>query len=104
MKNESGIRPIEDRILIRVHEVEEKTEGGILIPEKYRDRKEMQQMEAVVVELGPLVFHDYADDEEIPIEAGDTIVMAKYAGLLYTGDDKKAYRIVGLKDIVGVKK
>lgn len=103
VENVSGIRPIEDRILIKVEKVETVTAGGIILPDDIRERKEMQQMTAEVVEIGPLTFEDYADGEPRPLKAGDTIVMAKYAGLLYTGDDKEEYRMIGLKDIVGVK-
>lgn len=102
--NKSGITPIEDRVLIKVKETEEKTSGGVLLPGGYTERMEMAEMVATVIEVGPLVFDDYPEGEPHPVKAGDVVVMAKYAGLLYTGDDGDKYRIVGMKDIVGVKK
>ena len=112
--NNSGIRPIEERILVRVKSAGRKvdgdtrTKGGIIIPGQAADRQEKAEMIATVIEVGRDVWADSKilgrDAEFVPeFVAGDTVVMTKYAGLLYTGEDEKEYRIVGLKDIVGVK-
>jgi chaperonin GroES len=97
--NESGITPIGDRAVIKVKETETKTPGGIIILEKYKDKKDMAQLEATLLESG-----ETADMKlEVWPETGDTVLITKYAGLLYTRNDIE-YRLVRGEDIVGMIK
>lgn len=99
--NESGITPLGDRCLIRVHSVEERTQGGIIIPDEYRDKKQMAQLTATLLENGEIA------DQKLDLwpEPGDTVVISKYAGIVYKDEDTDVeYRIVNCDDIVGVMK
>jgi len=97
--NESGITPIGDRAVIRVKEIETKTSGGIILLEQYKDKEDMAQLEATLLECG-----ETADMElEVWPQAGDTVLITKYAGLLYTRNDIE-YRLVRGEDIVGMIK
>ena len=97
--NESGITPIGDRAVIRVREAEIKTSGGIILPEEYKDKKDMAQLEATLLESGETA------DMELGIwpQVGDTVLITKYAGLLYTRNGIE-YRLVRGEDIVGMIK
>ena len=97
-ENTSGIRPLGDRIVVKVQRLEKVTKGGIILPEEYADKKEMAQLEAVVMENGETA------DQQLDYwpNPGDKVLITKYAGLLYTGKDGQEYRVVRCDDIVGV--
>ena len=98
--NTSGITPLGDRIVVKIKREEKKTKGGIILPDEYADKKEMAQLEAIVMESGETA------DQMLDVwpEPGDRVLITKYAGLLYTGEDGEQYRIVRCDDIVGVLK
>ncbi|NQT58546.1 MAG: co-chaperone GroES [Bacteroidetes bacterium] len=62
------IKPLSDRVLVKVEEVEEKTASGIFIPQTAQEKTQI----ASVIEIG--------DDEEIKVKIGDKIMYDKYAG------------------------
>ncbi len=102
--NKSGMRPIAFRILVKLPSAEEITKGGIIIPQKTADREKKGGMEAEVIEIGPSVWEDYDElGEAHEFEVGDTIVMPRYSGTMFDAIDGVDYRMVELKDIVGVK-
>jgi len=95
MINPSGITPIFDRVLILPLQVVEKTEWGFqLNTEEASEREQLANTTGQIVALG----------EEIPagiVAVGDKVIFAKYAGLMYTGKDKKGYRMVNYDDLTG---
>lgn len=95
----SEIIPLEDRAVLKVNKMAETTTGGIIIPQEYLERLDMAQLEAEVVALGEFCFQDCTVKPEI----GDTVLIAKYAGLLYAMDGEE-YRVVQPRDIVGIKR
>lgn len=100
MTNESGIEPIEYKVLIRPKEVEERTKGGIIIPDEAKDREQFAQMEGQIVAISPLAFsYDTWPDGAMLPAVGDRVLFAKYAGATVTGGDGVKYRIVNDKDI-----
>lgn len=106
MKNESGIYPIEYKALIRVSKVEEKTEGGIIIPDVSKDREQFAQMQGELVALSPKAFsyEDWGADKDVLPKPGDRVLFAKFAGVDVRGKDGASYRIVNDKDIAAVLK
>ena len=70
------IRPLEDRIVVEALAAEEKTAGGIVLPEAAKEKP--QQGKVVAVGPGRLS----KDGERIPlgVKKGDTIVYGKYSG------------------------
>lgn len=71
------IKPIGDRVLVRMEEVEEKTSGGIFIPQTAQEKTQMGVVEAV------------GDDEEmIKVSKGQKIMYDKYAGTSIKVDGK----------------
>jgi co-chaperonin GroES (HSP10) len=69
------------RLLIALPEVEEKTEGGLYIPDERRDAESVASIVGFVLEVGP---DAYADEERFPngpwCKQGDWIVMRAYSG------------------------
>jgi len=100
MSNESGIHPVGHRVLVLPEQVEEKTESGIILhTSSQKDREEMAQVKALVIELGTTAYND--QDSKWCV-AGDRVVIGKYSGLLYKGKDEKSYRIINDLDIVAM--
>jgi chaperonin GroES len=70
------IRPLYDRILIRRLSGEEKTKGGIIIPETAKEKP----MEAEVISVGRGRRNDDGKIIEMEVKKGDRILFAKYSG------------------------
>lgn len=119
--NKSGIYPCGDRVLVKPDTLEEKTEGGIIIPATDRDRHQMAQATGVLVAMGPDVWTHSIETVERLIDGawkeverkrtgysepfakvGDRVSFAKYAGLQVTGEDGESYRILNDEDITTV--
>ena len=73
-------RPLHDRILVKRIEAEEKTPGGIIIPDTAKEKPQR----GTVMAAGP-----GKKDEPMSVKAGDTILYGKYAGteVSLEGDD-----------------
>jgi len=99
--NESGLLPVEYKILVLPEEVERKTESGIILTEKITEREKMAQVRGKLVAIGGNAFEDWQDP--IP-QVGDTISYAKYAGLVVKGKDGVEYRLANDKDITAIVK
>jgi chaperonin GroES len=69
-------RPLHDRILVRRIEAEEKTKGGIIIPETGKEKPG----EAKVIAVGPGRMKDDGKRIEMDIKKGDRIVISKWGG------------------------
>ncbi len=73
--------PVGFRVLIAIPEKDEKTDGGILLPEDMRKREEAASIVGMVLKMGP---DAYADAERFPngpwCKEGDFIVMRSYSG------------------------
>lgn len=101
VENTSGFRPAGHRVLILPDQIETKTASGIITSVGMDVmREEMAQINGLVVALGSTC---YEDQSEPWCAVGDTVIFAKYAGLLYDGDDGKKYRIINDLDVVGVR-
>lgn len=105
MTNPSRINPTEYKVLISPILVDEKTKGGIIIPDEHKDREQFAQMQGTLVAVSPLAF-TYADDaswgKSAKPKPGDKVLFAKFAGAVVKGMDGKDYRIVNDKDIAAV--
>lgn len=82
-------------MLIKLDKVEEKTKGGIFIPDDVRERKEQAQASGRLVAIGPLAFIYDVENPTIP-EIGERVAFPKYSGLTQMGRDGAEYRL--LKD------
>ncbi len=101
-ENPSGIMPTEYKVLIAPKLTEEKTKGGIILPDTTKERDQHAQMEGVIVAVSPLAFSYDNWKDGLPPKVGDAVLFAKYAGAIVTGRDGIDYRIVNDKDVAAV--
>jgi len=71
------LKPLADRVVVRVAEQEEKTSGGILLPQTANKEK---PQEGEVLAVGPGKLLDNGDHAKMSVREGDRVVFAKYAG------------------------
>ena len=70
------IRPLQDRILVRRVEEEEKTKGGIIIPDTAKEKP----IEGEVIAVGNGKVNDKGEVRKLDVKAGDRILFGKYSG------------------------
>lgn len=102
MTNDSGLKPMEYNVLVRMDPVEERTAGGIIIPVAKKDRDELATDEGTLVDASPHAF-SYADwpEGQTPPQVGERVLFAQYSGRIWERAGVK-YRILKDKDIVAV--
>jgi co-chaperonin GroES (HSP10) len=98
MVNESGVIPVEYKVVVLPDEVEEKI-GSIHIPDTVRDKQKHRTVKATLVAAGGNAWDGWS--EPIP-SPGDRVYVAVGAGIVHEGPDGKEYRIVNDKDIAGI--
>ena len=91
------IRPLQDRILVKRIESEEKTTGGIIIPENAKEKP----MEGKVIAVGNGKVLDDGKLHKPEIKVGDRILFGKYAGSEVKIDGTE-HLILREDDILGV--
>lgn len=87
-----AIKPLADRVLIEPAAAEEKTIGGIIIPDTAKEKP----LQGKVVATG-----NGTKDEEMVVEEGDTVLYGKYAGTELEYDGKK-YLVMRQSDILAI--
>lgn len=98
--NETGMVPVEYKVLVKLDPVEEKTEGGIIIPDNRRERDQMAATAGTLVAVGGNAFEDW--NGRRPAE-GERVLISKYAGQTpKAGDTESLYRFCQDKDIIAV--
>lgn len=85
------VKPLGDRVLVKMEKEEEKTKSGLYIPETAQEKTQVAEVVAV------------GDDEEIKVKAGDRIMFDKYAGTSIKIDDVD-HLILSMGDILAVVK
>ena len=91
-----GIKPLSDRVVVKMLESEETTKSGIVLPGSAKEKPQ----EAEVVAIGPGAV---VDGKTVPMEVkvGDKVLMSKYAGteVKYNGAE---YTILKHGDILAI--
>ncbi|MBW2648674.1 MAG: co-chaperone GroES [Deltaproteobacteria bacterium] len=91
------IRPLQDRIIIKRLDEEEKTRGGIIIPDTAKEKP----MEGEVIAVGNGKKTDDGKLIKLDVKAGDRVLFGKYAGTEVKIDDVE-HLIMREDDILGV--
>ena len=86
------IKPLSDRVLIKPAEAEVKTAGGIIIPDSAKEKP----LKGTVIATG-----NGTKDEEMLVNAGDTVLYGKYAGTELEADGEK-YLMMRQSDILAI--
>jgi chaperonin GroES len=91
------IRPLQDRIIVKRVEEEEKTKGGIIIPDTAKEKP----IEGKVIAVGNGKVLEDGKVRPLDVKAGDRILFSKYAGteIKIDGDE---HLIMREEDILGV--
>lgn len=87
-----NIKPLADRVLIKPAAAEEKTVGGIIIPDSAKEKPLKGEVKAV---------GQGTKDEEMVVKEGDTVLYGKYAGTEVEFEDEK-YLIMRQSDILAI--
>lgn len=98
--NKTGMIPVEYKCLVLPIEVEEKSAGGIILARETVEAEEVAQCKARLIDVGGIAFSDWGNGRNP--KAGDTVLIAKYAGIVTEGIDGKTYRIIQDKDISAI--
>jgi chaperonin GroES len=90
------IKPLSDRVLIKMKEAEETTKSGIILASKSQEKPQI----AEVIEVGPGEKID-GKLQEMSVKKGDNVIVSKYSGteVKYEGTD---YIIVKQEDILAI--
>ncbi|MDD5169589.1 MAG: co-chaperone GroES [Syntrophales bacterium] len=91
------IRPLQDRVIVERLAEEEKTKGGIIIPDTAKEKP----MEGKVIAVGKGKTSEDGKLIKLDVKAGDLILFSKYAGTEVKIDGKD-YLIMREDDILGI--
>ena len=85
-----GLKPLDDRVVVKPVESEEKTAGGIVLP----DRAKEKQQRGKVLSVGPGRLLDNGERAAVAVKVGDEVLYGKYAGndVKVDGDEVKIMR------------
>ncbi len=91
------IRPLQDRVIVQRVQEEERTKGGIIIPDTAKEKPQ----EGKVISVGKGKVSDDGKLTPLDVKAGDRILFGKYSGteVVVEGED---YLIMREDDILGV--
>lgn len=91
------VKPLSDRVVIKPLEAEDKTSGGIYLPETAKEKPQMGK----VVAAGPGKISDNGQLIKMEVKVGDTVLYGKYSGtdIVLEGGD---YLIVRESDILAI--
>ena len=92
-----ALKPLQDRIVIKVIEDTEQTSGGIFIPDSAKEKPQKGE----VVAVGEGKTNDKGEKEPMGVNVGDIILYAKYAGTEVKMDGVE-YKILSIKDALAV--
>ena len=92
-----NFRPLHDRVLVRRIEAEEKTAGGIIIPDTAKEKP----LQAKVVAVGNGKVTDEGKTLPLEVKVGDYVLVGKYAGTEIKLDGEE-YLIVREDEVLGV--
>ena len=92
-----GFRPLHDRVLVRRVEAEEKTAGGIIIPDTAKEKPQ----EGEVVAVGGGAKSEEGKVTPLDVKAGDKILFGKWSGTEVKIDGVE-YLVMKESDIMGV--
>ena len=92
-----GFRPLHDRVVVRRLDSEEKTKGGIIIPDTAKEKPS----EGVIVSVGPGARDDQGKINALDVKAGDRVLFGKWSGTEVKLDGKDLL-IMKETDIMGV--
>lgn len=92
------LKPLNDRVLIKVVEAEEKTSGGLLLTEASKEKPSI----GTVIAVGPGPLDEEGKRKSLSISPGNTVMYSKYAGNDLKGTDGSNYIALRASDVMAV--
>ena len=91
-----ALKPVQDRVIVKYFETEDKTASGIVLPDSSREKT--QQAEVIAVGDGKIV-----DGKEVPeqVKPGDRVIYGKYTGTEIKYEGEK-YLVINADDIIAI--
>eukprot|EP00898_Chlorokybus_atmophyticus_P004082 jgi/Chlat1/4675/Chrsp3S05616 len=90
------LKPLQDRVLVKVAKAEETTSGGVLLTDSAKEKPQTGE----VVAVGPGIKGDEEKREAVGIQAGSTVLYSKYAGSDFKGPDGTQFVVLRAQDII----
>ncbi len=91
------VKPLNDRILVKREHEEEKTKGGIIIPDTAKEKPQ----KGTVIAVGPGKLDDKGKRISLQVKEGDRVLFSKYAGTDIKIDDEE-YIVMREDDVLGI--
>jgi co-chaperonin GroES (HSP10) len=93
--------PVEYHCVVEPERVDEKTEGGIYVPDDRREKDQAATTKAKLIAVGGNAFEEW--EGMIP-QPGHFVIISKYAGQPWpmSGENKEQFRIVNDKEIIAI--
>lgn len=91
------IKPLADRVVVKKLESEEKTSGGIVLPDTAKEKPQQGEILAV----GPGKFDDKGHRQPMEVKVGDKVLFAKYSGTEVKIEGVE-YLILAERDILAI--
>ncbi|XP_072953289.1 20 kDa chaperonin, chloroplastic-like [Typha angustifolia] len=92
------LKPLNDRVLIKVAEVEEKTAGGLLLTEATKEKPSI----GTVIAVGPGPLDEEGNRKPLTLTPGSTVLYSKYAGSEFKSADGTDYIALRISDVMAV--
>lgn len=91
------IRPLADKLVVKVIDETEQTAGGIFIPDSAREKPQKGE----VIAVGPGSINKEGKRDEMEVKVGDKVLFAKYGGTDVKLDNAEV-KILSERDILGI--
>ncbi|HUF88052.1 MAG TPA: co-chaperone GroES [Thermohalobaculum sp.] len=95
-----SFKPLHDRVLVRRIEEEEKTAGGLIIPDTAKEKPQTGE----IIAVGEGARKESGDLIPMSVKPGDKVLFGKWSGSEVKLDDGKDYLIMKESDILGILK
>ncbi|XP_059276622.1 20 kDa chaperonin, chloroplastic-like [Lycium ferocissimum] len=92
------LQPLNDRVLIKVAEAEEKTAGGLFLSEATKEKPSI----GTVIAVGPGPLDEEGNRKSVSVSPGNTVLYSKYAGNDFRGADGSDYITLRASDVMAV--
>jgi chaperonin GroES len=92
-----NLKPLADRVVVKPMEAEEKTKGGIILPDTAKEKP----IEGTIVAVGPGKTSEEGKAVKLEVKVGDKVLYGKYSGTEVTVDGEE-YLIMRESDIFAI--
>jgi chaperonin GroES len=92
------LKPLGDRVVVKAIEAEERTKGGIILPDTAKDKPQ----EGEVIAVGPGRVLDNGSRVAPEVKVGDRVIYSKYGGTEVKVDDEE-YLVVRESDLLAIR-